>query len=514
MKWDKLNLFLVDFILITVVIGITCYCSVGTYSNDEWWMIPYSHCKNFLQNILYSDQGLVWSYNYQKFLIDTSFLFHVHPQQNMYIQMAKALDYAIFIFILSVFCKPPEKKIPHWSVVLINTFLIFSIVIFVNISQIIQINQHFKYIFNLILGFAIWYILINEFFNDYLFSKKNIIRDCLFAIILAFSGHLVNIPTITLFTLLLIYNAIKSKNIFQYFKTFLSTYYPVIIVYFVSFITYLNLPGFTSIRNTRVPSESVISYSFKHFFEFTQEFLGHVFSSQYIYGLLIILLFGIALLFLNRKKIDEKYLVLTISVFIANLSFQYALLTCGRTYYSNIDYWFISPEITVTFLFYIVLDCNIVYGCLFKLLDNRLLKNFSVLFLLIVINLIYPISISYKDFKIAYEKQIIQREAIYKLNKLYRYYNLTKSPILYPADYHANINIFGAVYFLSPSLITKNLSVIYYIEKKESKIINKKILNEDELFSKDELKHINFNKLYDDKFILKMKKPKFIDKKK
>lgn len=49
---------------------------------------------------------------------------------------------------------------------------------------------------------------------------------------------------------------------------------------------------------------------------------------------------------------------------------------------------------------------------------------------------------------------------------------------------------------------------IYYYTKK-IKIVDKVIMNEDEVFSREELENIDFKKLFDDNFIIRVPEPKF-----
>lgn len=496
-------------ILACVVICTVIFNYVGTYSNDDWWAAFY-WSKSFIFNLLSSDQGLIWSWHFEKFLMQIiPSVFHIHPLQNIFVPIVKGINFALCIFILSLFFKPSIKKIPNPLVVLINALIIFNIIFLVDIQIIVQINQHLKYVLNLILGGAIWYIWSNEFLNDKFLSRKNILRDCIYAIVLAFAGHLVNIPTIVFYNSLFIYEIFKSKRYLTNLKNLLPAYIPFAVIYIICGILYMNIPGLTYIRANRVPSESIIIYSFTHFADFSQKLFGNIFDYRYVCGLFVLTLIGLAVLIVKRKAIDKRYILISAAIFIANFAFQYSLLTCGTTYYDGKSYWFVSNEIKATFLFYLLLNCNVIYGCLFDSIKNIKYKITFILTSIIIINLIYPLNKAFDTVKLAYNGEIVQRTAIYKTNKIFRYYALKSDVIYIPIEYYSQVNVFNTQKVFD--MLIRNLSKIYNInlEEKKYKLIDKKLINEAELFTEDEINNIDFKKLYDDNFILKMKEPKY-----
>jgi len=498
-------------ILACFATGLIIFNAVGTYSNDDWWA-GFFWTKNIIKNILDTDQGLLWSWHFEKFLMHVlPSVLHWHPQQNIFVAIVKGIDFALYAFLLSLFFKPMVKKIPNPLVVLINTLLVFYIIFLVDIVIIIHINQHLKYFLNLIIGGFIWYIWINEFLNNKFLLKENRIRDCIFAFILAFSGHLVNIPTIVFLTGLVLYEIFKTKDYSANLKKLLPVLIPLVLIYAICLLLYLNIPGFTYQRNIRAPQDPILIYSFTHFWDFTQKFFECIFSKKYIWSFLILNVIGFIGLFFNRNKIDKKYLVITISIFLANFVFQYSLLTCGTTFYDHKSYWFKSSELQVTFLCYLVINCNIIYGCLYRCINKTKFKIAYILSIFILINLIYPINIAIKNIKSAYNAEIIQRIAIYKVNKLYRYYSLKQGNTIYlPAEYYNHINNYiGPIILVN---FTNNMELIYHVKnKKKVEITDKKVINEYELFTEEEIENIDFKKLYDDNFILRMKEPILVD---
>ena len=502
------NNILTILLLLLIVIGVVCFNSVGTYSHDDWWA-GFFWYNSIIQNILSSDQGLVWSWAFGKFVTHTiPGIFHLHPQQNIFAPIVKGINFAIYTGLLALFFSPVKRKIPNPIVIIANFLLIFSIVFFVDYQLLVQMNQNSKYLFNLIIGTSIWYIWINEFFNDKFLIEKNIIRDCIFVFILAFTGHLVNIPTIILFTFLFMYKVFQSENRKDSFKKLFRMAYPIIGIYIICGVLYMNIPGLTYIRMERVPQDSILVYSITHFMNFTKEFFKFYFSNIYFYSLLIITVLGFVGMLINWKKIDKKYFVVASAIFTANFVFQYALLTCGTTFYDHKSYWFVSLDITATFLLYLILCCNIIYGCLYRLLDKKVYKIVSIILVFVIINLIYPINKALKNGEYVYHRQLVQREAIYKLSKIWYYYALRGDTIYVPREYYINLN--ALAYYLPWDFINKNMMLVYKVKKpKEFKLILKKITNENEMFTEDELKNIDFKRLYDELFVLKMKAPKY-----
>lgn len=505
----RFNNILTLLLLLLIVIGVGVYNAAGTYSNDDWWACFFLS-KNLYQNFLSSDQGLVWSWFAGKIVTHAiPTWLHIHPQQNILLGILKGINFAVYILILSLFFNAGSKKIPKPLVVLVNTLLIFSIIFTYDKLLLFHVNQHYKYIFNLIIGTSIWFVWINEFLNNEFLTGKKIVRDSVFAILLAFAGHLVNIPTCFLFSVLFTCEVLKSENRPENLKRLLRIVMPMGIIYIAFLLIYINLPGFTYSRAERIPQTSIFIYSVTHLISFTKEFILHIFSSKYIYGLLIITIAGLTGLIFNRKRIDYKYIVVALSIFFANFAFQYLLITCGTTFYDGKSYWFASEELTATFLFYLILDCNIIYGCLFGLIDKKAYKTAMIVICFITINIIYPINTVYNNIQEFYEKELIQREAIYKINKICRYYALKDDVIYIPEEYLNQINILAKQQLWIS--VVWNLKLIYEIQQdnKNFKLMRGKVTNEEILFKDYELKHPDFKKLYDDNFILRMKRPRY-----
>lgn len=494
-------------ILLLVIIGTTIFLKNCTYTNDDWWTAFFD--RDFIELFLLSDQGLVLSWFTMKICAHTlPEIFHMHPQQNILMSIIKGINVALLIFIFSKFFNLKDKKNPNPIIIIFNTIILFSIFFLVDVSELMLINVHFKYLFNLVLGFMIWAVWYKEFLNDEFLLNKNRLRDCIFSIILVFCGHLVNIPSIIMFSSLLMYK-IHSKNlneIYENFKKLVKNIYPMVLVYIVGILAYLNLPGFKIVREHRVPQESILYYSMTHFSNFSEKFFQNIFSNYYIYALFILTIVGFIGLFIFKKKIDKKYIIISLSIFVANFVFMYSLLTCGTTYYDNKSYWFASIQIMFTFLFYLILCCNIIYGCLYRLIDKRKCKILFILVCFALINIAYPANIVINAMKSTYYYERNQQIYIYKLNKIFRYYALKGDTIYVPKDYDIGINAILGGHVLYFAI--KNMELLYKTNPKKF-IIMDKIINENELFTEEELRKIDFKKLYDDNFILQMKEPKF-----
>lgn len=502
------NILTLIFFLI-VVLGVMMYLKVETYSNDDWWTCFF--CGDFFNTFLSSDQGLVWSWFTMKILSHTiPNILQIHPQQNVFVALMKGLNFACSIYILSTFFDIIKKNVPNILVVIINTIIIFSIEFLVDPASLFLINPHMKYFLNLNLGLLVWIVWYRDFFNNEFLIKKHLIRDCFFVIILAFCGHLVNIPSIVMFLGIFIYGIFSSENRKNKFYQSIKQYLPLSFLYMIGLWIYLHLPGFTIIRAERLPQDSVLHYMITNFTDFSRDFIFYIFSTKYISGMFIAALLGFLIMFIYRKKIDIKYFVLSTSIFVGILAFEYALLACGRTFYDHKSYWFLSYEITMTFLFYLVIVLNIVYGCLYKLIDSKIAKMCFILIIVGAISFIYPIKNVIKEAKIGHKKMLVQRDAIYKMNKICRYYDLTNNTIYIPYHIFKNINLFGDLTDYYWENVTRNLSLIYNIpqEKRYEKVYSN-LANENELFDTEELQNIDFYKLYDDEFIIQMKEPIF-----
>ena len=156
-RFYKILTFLILLIIFTCVVT---YNAVGTYSNDDWWA-GFFCSNNFITNLISSDQGLVWSWNIEKIIVQSiPELLHWHPQQNILMPITKGINFAVYIALISMFFNAAKRKIPNPLVVLFNTLLCFYIVFLVDNQIFFQINQHMKYTFNLIIGGTIWFTWI------------------------------------------------------------------------------------------------------------------------------------------------------------------------------------------------------------------------------------------------------------------------------------------------------------------------------------------------------------------
>ena len=534
----KINVFFTWLLLLLVIVGVTLFLKINTYTHDDWWAGFYYFKFNFVNNFMHSDQGLVWSWFTGKLCTQLiPQIFHIHPQQNIITAIIKGINFAIFIYLASAFFNISTKKIPDFFVVLANTFLVFSVIFIVDYHQLVWNNQHFKYLYNLIIGSSIWLVWFREFMKGQFLSGKYLIRDCIFAFILVFTGHLVNIPSIIMFLCLFVYMVYNAEKHREFFISTIKRNYFIPLIYITCCITYVNMPGFTYIKKARWPEGSAIVYAITHFWEFTELFFKQVFGSKYIAGLFLITVIGIIAIIILRKRIDKKYIIASIAIFLGNLAFQYSLLFCGKTYYDQKSYWFVSPQIAATFLFYLIINCNIIFGCIYNLIEKTNIKVYLTVGIFMLINIIYPISVSQIKVMELYEKEKIQRVAIYKISKIFRYYALTSDTIYVPLTYYPRINVFPARNLWAPvnhniytilykktfkpreievnlkytyKPVIDNMILVYKIDKnKKFEPMNKRILNDAELFPKEELDNINFNNLYNDSFVLQMKEPEF-----
>ena len=432
-------------------------------------------------------------------------------QQNIILGLVKGLNFALIIYFFSRFFRLSKKTIPNPIIIIFNTIMFFSIVFLEDPLQITVVNQHFKYIFNLVVGFSIWTIWYREFLNNEFLQNKHILRDHFFIAILALCGHLVSIPTIIMFMSLCLYMIFSSKNYFCNFKQIVYKVTTMALIFGSLVIVCINLPGFVRIRQSRVPESSILNYSITHFVDFSVKFFEHITSSPYEYMLLIVTMIGFILLIIFRKKGAAEYLVIFGGIFVANFVFQYALLTCGTTYYDKKSYWFISHQLTSTFMFYLIICCNVLYGYLFRLIDKTVIKIIFVVVSFLFLEFVYPMDKIYRNTQYIYQRELIQQVAIYKINKLARYYELTDSIIYIPGEYYKNINLLGiGIKRDIFEIVQSNLKLIYRMgDNKQFERVNKKIINEKELFSEEELVKPNFKKLYDANFVMQMPEPIF-----
>lgn len=493
------------FILILFAVLVAVFLRTDIYTHDDWYQ-AFFYKKDIVWQFLNADHGRVWSWFVMKFWAHIiPAVFHINPQQNIFGAIIRGINFAILVFLLTGFYSLGQKNKYNAGILLVNIFVVTALVLGVTQSVLIHYNQHFAYLFNYLIFLVIWFVWYGEFLQDKFCNGNHKIRDAFFAFILAFCGHFVNIPSLVMLFGLFIYKSITTDR--NYFKSFKNTTFqmlPIILPFIVALLIHFNLPGFTLIRAARLPQEPILTFIVSNFFEYTKLLFNAFFIRKYaiVFNVLIILSF-ISFCFQNKKD-KGKYIFIAFCLLISEIIFQYSLIACGTTYYAGKLYWIESRELMFFVRLNYLLILNVLkWGYLFKY--NKYVTS-TVLILLFVI-----FCTNYTEIKIRndiYEyKTNIQRKTIYKIQKLYRYYDLKQEKVSVPLKYMLTLD-----FELNPvweyAGVEQNCALVFKSTRKLN-IINKNLINENEIFSKEELENIDFQKLYDNDFVLNMPRPEF-----
>lgn len=498
-------------VLILVAVFVAIFLKNDIYTDDDIFQ-SFFYSKNMILQFFYADHGRIWSWFVMKFWahLVPSF-FHLHFQQNIFGQIIRGINFSIFFFLMVSFFYLGRKIKYSLLVLLFNIISIFSFLFLFDASIIINYNQHFGYLFNYILFLICWFFIFNSFIDDSLIEKNTKKRDIVIGVVLAFCGHFVNIPSFFIIFSLIFYYLFKERKHFsiELLKKIFNRFKYLLISFCLSLFVHFNLPGFTAIRQERLPEGNMIDFVLNNFMSYSYKMFKILFvdyfSINLIFILIVLLLITWFVIGKNEKK--EKYIYIVFSIIFGTLFFQYSLILCGKTYYVSGQYWIHSNELIIFARLNFILCINILLGYIIKNLNKEKMKSLITIFMILFVFYTFPMVNVYKNIKFFNYKLKLQQIYVYKLQKLYRWQVLRNEEIIVPYEYLSQIGKPPVSWFFKAWV--SNCALVYGIKMRPVYITYKRLLNDKEFYTTEELNNINFERLFDDDFVSSAKKPKY-----
>lgn len=452
MKKEKLFIFLTFFIFMLITYFFLFVLRKDFINWEDFGQISLNY-ENFYDLYISSDHGSFISWVLIKvvgFWIPMKF--GVHPNDNFFGELFRAIDFSILIFLISRFAylfSSNKKLLPVWYLLAFGGVLsIFFNESFFDATVIY--SRHFRYIFIPIFYMLFWLQFVKVFV-----IQKNPPRNVLFwNIIIAFcvglSVECVNLSTLfSIILLLIIQMIILCKKESLGFKTFVEKilkidkgiYLPLISFLIGLIFFYIN-PTFWAIEKSRLPSDITVSFTSKIIFLF--DFVNVWFQNVFIYYFhwfftLIIIVLSILILKFSKDKIKSKKVVLSSWVLVFGMSlFNFTLILMGKSYLDCLNvwtFWVVSPFINIFTSFILLASLFLLLGYFIECIGPFSLKDKVKICIIYMFSLILPILIFIGikgNLLFLIKEQIETRKMMYKIEKMYVFYGEKNKTAILP----------------------------------------------------------------------------------
>lgn len=461
---------------------------------------------------------------------DIPLVFHINPHlYSMTIgAFIRAFDTALLCLLISSFAFIGRKKSLVFPFLTLFSALYFCYaganLDFINTNSnnlppsdldgsyilLTEFSQHFGQLFNLIIGLGFLYLVINFFCQNKLPDEKYLVPLTLLSFVTAMSSMFVNVVcgVVLLFAAvyLIILNRGKISELIQK-KTVL---FPLI-SYVAGSIVFAFYPGylkFFSVNSDFLNTSKVI--------------IVNILKSNSLETALIIILSAMLyLLALHKSTFIKRTLFVVFSVLIGAFVYFNLFSVLDK----NIILQLSESHVLLRLVMYSMI--LLLAGACFRehSSEPKELKTLTVLLSLVLI------SFSFVQVPFIYSSMFIWRNmseetknTTYCLEKMYRFYSLMNKTAILPEDSLVKIfkvdmftndkkvnpeenitnrTFFKHTYFTDNyySTFYKNANIVSYIFI-DSKTALKIFFEEGGIIDAEEMKHINFQNLYNDKFVL------------
>lgn len=249
---------------------------------------------------------------------------------------------------------------------------------------------------------------------------------------------------------------------------------------------------------------------------FTKEYVKFILLNHILEYIIIIS--QIYFIKVNNKnnELVNNTIRLTLCFLSGILLFFYMLVFLGRTYYKPGEYWIIHADLHVI---YDIALCSFIFIMLNLMLRYNIMKKIyvTITFFIVSIVLLFNNYIEYK--KILNDELLKFRIDTYKSEKIIRLANIHVKTALLDKKCFENSYNWALFYDYDdrkenyPYPTSLYIEYLNLFEKDENKITNKFIFTDEEavnkaftenggIFTEEELKNPNFNKLLDKNFLL------------
>lgn len=530
-------------LLIALFIGsLFVFLLKGSFVTSEDFDQIFFTYGNFKELYISADHGCVVSWVFMKLVGSVIPLFFgVHPNDNLFGIVFRAVDFAFLIFLISKFASifTTQKKMTPLYYVL--AFGVFLLSVGIQETQIYDIalvySRHFRYVFMMLFYLMFWLWLIKIFVNQELPKKRFLFFITSMAFFAGLSTEFVNISSVASLTLLVVFQMLTHFNKLKLslsnfsvaLKEYVGLYFPIIF-FLLGVILFYSHPGFhweasgRGVANFSDTFNSIIAI----FPEFLPNWFNAVFVSFYHWILVLVAIILSVLVFLvSRDHTKNIRVVFSAWALIFGMAFfNFSLIAAGKTYYDTGLFWLVSPYLNVDSMIIFFASIFLLLGyCINKIVsttkkESLVLGIFGFSILIFVTFVVSYLDSSKKQL-LNYKNSYMQaREVMYKAEKMYVFYAEQKETALLPKSI-LNVPIIReevlGVYSYSERLAP--FIKPYYIWIYRNNIyVPIKLLPDDKamqefhsrggVFDINEIKESKFTKLLDKDFVLNRKAAK------
>lgn len=454
----------------------------------------------------------IFNYNLPHFL-------GIHPADFMGIPHGIIKGIFLYLILLSItnFSNLFKKSKILYVLIFISIFLYFLYSITSINSFVIAFNHSFyRYIFPLLFFSYFWmYIYKNVFFNS-IESRKQLLFASICGLIIGTSVEILFFSSVMLLFLIMLYKRFKLTKSFCI---------PAISL-FISMIIFVSSQGFRQVASERGINN--IQLNLDNILDFSKEFFQVCFINEWYIWILFIF-FMCASFCITNNKYTYKKLLFPLLLQVSIITVMFSLILCGKSFYTQDEYWLSHPNIQVLYRILILYSTLIYFSFFAKFI--KLKDNLSILMLMVfaltTLNFAHYIEILKEKSYWYNDSGILARtkKTNYVIDKIYRFYQIKEEKIQLPielAQYqepfiefflwsrdckdihnnYCNRGILNSEYY--PKIYKDNSINKYYFSKSAINDFYKKGGS----FTKEELENIKFQNLLDKKFVLKEDKEK------
>ncbi len=497
---NVINMFLLCAVIIFIFILLSYFFSFSFVTNDDLFLTCNSFKDLFIKPY---NAHYISSFFCKLFAVYLPIKLCIHPHffKSSYFCYIESFFIISFALIITNFFYL-NKKINYYYFIyfLFSVSLIFYFLKEQLFLLLFVYEGFFRILMPAFIFLLLFYILLNQFDNNY---KRFFVYLLIF--LCGISNEMI---CVSVFLGLLFYfiSSRKEKNN----KLFIN--YILIVV--LGFIIFFKSGGFIRHSDTSMFNIQYFINLIKYIPEFCKDYFKYVIINHLFLHLLLI--FQILILIFNKhsdlfNKIKTIKLIICFNLGI--LIFFFLLIGLGKTHYNYGQFWVIHTDLHV--MYNIILSCfNItLFNLVTKLeiINEKIINN---LFLIITIFIAFIIYYTYKDTLINFIKPML--ESAYKTEKIIALANI-KNKVAYINDdsykliwgYYCEPNekehnkLYNSspyIMFINQFNFIKKINVNYMFTNEEN--VNKEFKANGGIFTEDELKNINFNKLLDEKFII------------
>ncbi len=520
---------IISLLFILLILYLSKHCC---FWNDDAWFSLYGGNEKIFDCLISDSHGgkYIGQFLDKFFSYGLPCMLGIHPEnfQVSYHAIIRAVFMAFTLLVMGRFVSIYEKS--KLLYLLFYIFLIVLIIKYIPSSNIIAIYYSFyRYCFS-ILFFGIFWLFIYKNITGLENNKSiwKLIGVSLCGYIIGTSSEIVFFASCALTSLLVIWklvgillkNRIKDNVIINSLQIKLNRNFYVPIIFFaIGVILFVSSSGFKDVSADRGMTNVVVTYDLLK--EFTSYFINNCFYEikEFWIAFLILACSGI---YLSIRNKDLRVPLFVFCFLFSLMAVMFSLVLCGKTC-GNVT--FFINQINVLFLYKMLL--LIPFGLMLSYISQYVLKSSKhhlliilclavVLFSFVNINLLFNSTNFVREIATYSDLLLKRKQGNYILEKLTRFYYLNNKTVILPKELidedshyiddidsttncvyeinqltHANYyNIYKTIPNVSPYICIKDNAIDEFY-------------NNGGYITKEELNKLDFNRLFDEQYVLK-----------